>query len=141
MCTKKFVRSVTRYSGSLVCLIMSDVYSPTQSENSRLDSTTERDKVKQIRINSELIALACGILGVAAAVWAYWMVLPGVILGAIAIVLGWLARRDGSREGGGIAIALGIAAILLVPSVLVIAYEAESWGRDCALNPTHDPNC
>ena len=97
--------------------------------------------MKRAWFNSELIALACGTLGVAAAVWAYWLILPGVILGAVAIVLGWLARRDGSREGGGIAIALGIAAILLVPSVLVIADEAESWGRDCALNPTHDPNC
>ena len=38
-------------------------------------------------------------------------------------------------------IALGIAAILLAPSVLVIADQAESWGRDCALDPTHDPNC
>ena len=25
--------------------------------------------------------------------------------------------------------------------VLFIAHEAEGWGRDCALNPTHDPNC
>ena len=97
--------------------------------------------MKGIRINSELIALACGALGMAAAVWVYWMILPGVILGALAIVLGWLARRNGSREGGSVAIALGIAVILLVPSVLVIADEAESWGRGCALDPTHDPNC
>ena len=97
--------------------------------------------MKRTRINSELIALACGILGVAAAVWAYWLILPGVILGAVAIVLGWLTRRNGNREGGSVAIALGIAAILLVPSVWVIAVEAEDWGRDCALNPTHDPNC
>jgi uncharacterized membrane protein (UPF0136 family) len=93
------------------------------------------------KINSELVALACGILGVAAAVWVYWLILPGVILGAVAVVLGWLTRRNGSQEGGGVAIALGVAAILLVPSVLFIADEAESWGRDCALNPTSDPNC
>lgn len=97
--------------------------------------------MKRIKINSELVALACGILGVAAAVWAYWMILPGVVLGAVAVVLGWYARRNGSREGGSVAIALGIAAILLVPSVLVVVDEAEDWARDCALNPTHDPNC
>jgi predicted PurR-regulated permease PerM len=87
------------------------------------------------------IALVCGALGVLAAVWAYWMVLPGVILGAVAVVLGWLARRDGHREPGSVAMTLGIVAILLVPSVLVIANQAEKWGRDCALDPTHDPNC
>ena len=76
-----------------------------------------------------------------AAVWAYWMVLPGLVLGAIAVVLGWRSRRNGKLEGGSVAIALGIAAILLVPSVLFIADEAEGWGRDCALNPAHDPNC
>ena len=97
--------------------------------------------MKRFRINTELVALACGILAMMAAVWAYWMILPGVVLGAIAVVLGWWSRRDGNPEGGSVAIALGIAAILLVPSVLFIADEAESWGRDCALNPTHDPNC
>lgn len=93
------------------------------------------------RINSEPIAVACGIVGVVAAVWAYWMILPGLILGAVAVVLGWRNRGKGNREGGSVAIALGIAAILLVPSVLVIVDEAESWGRDCALDPTNDPHC
>jgi O-antigen ligase len=97
--------------------------------------------MKRININSELVALACGILGVVTAVWVYWLILPGVVLGAVAVVLGWRSRRNGSREGGSVAIALGIAAILLVPSVLVMANEAEGWGRDCALDPTHDPNC
>jgi O-antigen ligase len=120
---------------------MSDVHSPAQSEETRPNSTIEGAKMKRIRINSELVALACGILGVAAAVWAYWLILPGVILGTVAIVLGLLTRRKGSREGRSVAIALGIAAILVVPSVWLIADEAESWGRDCALNPTHDPNC
>ena len=141
MWVEKCVRSVTRLGGPFVCLIMNDLHSPTQSEESRPNSTADGAKTKRIKINSELIALACGILGVAAAVWAYWMILPGVILGTVAIVLGSLTRRNGSREGGTVAIALGIAAILLVPSVLFIADEAESWGRDCALNPTHDPNC
>ena len=115
---------------------MSEIQRPARSAESRPRSAAE-----EIKINSELVALACGILGVAAAVWAYWLILPGVILGAVAVVLGWLARRNGRREGGSAAIALGIAAILLVPSVLFIADGAESWGRDCALDPTHDPNC
>jgi hypothetical protein len=138
---KKFARNVTREGGPFVCLIMSDVQSPAQSERSRPSSTREGANMKRIKINSELIALACGILGVAAAVWVYWLILPGVTLGAVAVGLGWLTRRSGNREGGGVAIALGIAAILLVPSVLFIADAAESWGRDCALDPAHDPNC
>ncbi|HUP71738.1 MAG TPA: hypothetical protein VM282_01705 [Acidimicrobiales bacterium] len=87
------------------------------------------------------IALACGVLGVLAALWVYWLILPGVILGAVAVVLGWHTRRNGGSELGSVAMTLGIVAILLVPSVLVIADQAEDWGRDCALDPTHDPNC
>ena len=97
--------------------------------------------MERIKISSELVAVACGILGVVAAVWVYWMILPGVTLGAVAVVVGWRTRHDRSREGGSVAIALGIAAVVLVPSVLIIANEAESWGRDCAVDPTHDPNC
>ena len=88
-----------------------------------------------------MIAFVCGVLGVVAAVWVYWLVLPGVILGAVAVVLGWRARRKGASERGSVALALGIVAILLVPSVLAVAEGAEDWGRDCALDPTHDPNC
>ena len=83
-----------------------------------------------------MVALACGVLGVAAAVWMYWLVVPGVILGIAAIVLGLRARRDGPSEAGSVAAALGFVAILLVPSVLFVASESESYGRDCALNPT-----
>jgi uncharacterized membrane protein (UPF0136 family) len=89
-----------------------------------------------------MIALACGVLGVIAAVWVYWLILPGVILGSVAVVLGWHTRRkEEGSERGSVAMALGIVAILLVPSVLAVAHSAEDWGRDCALDPTHDPNC
>ena len=88
-----------------------------------------------------MIALACGVLGVVLAVWAYWLILPGLILGAVAVVLGWRTRRKESSERGAVAMALGIVAILLVPSVMAVADGAEDWGRDCALDPTHDPNC
>ena len=97
--------------------------------------------MQHIRSKSQSIALACGVLGVLAALWVYWLILPGVILGAVAIVLGWRTRRNGGSELGSVAMTLGIVAILLVPSVLVIADQAEDWGRDCALDPTHDPNC
>jgi hypothetical protein len=100
--------------------------------------------MEQIRSRSQSIALGCGVLGVLAAVWAYWLILPGLILGAVAVVLGWRARRarrDGGSERGSVAMALGIVAILLVPSVLVAVDGAEKWGRDCALAPTHDSNC
>ena len=76
--------------------------------------------MKQVKVNSELIALACGILGLLAAVFAYWLIVPGLILGAAAVVLGWRARRSGSVEGGSVAVALGVVAILLVPAVWVV---------------------
>ena len=97
--------------------------------------------MQHIRSKSQSIALACGVLGVLAAVWVYWLVLPGVILGAVAVVLGWRTRRNGGSELGSVAMTLGIVAILLVPSVLSVAHNAEQWGRDCASEPTHDPNC
>lgn len=87
------------------------------------------------------LAFACGVLGVIAAVWAYWLIVPGVILGAVAVAQGWRDRRRGHRERGSVAIALGVVAVLLVPSVLVAVDAAEDWGRDCALDPDHDPNC
>ena len=47
-----------------------------------------------------MIAFACGVLGVVAAVWVYWLILPGVILGAVAVVLGWRThRKEGSEHG------------------------------------------
>lgn len=88
-----------------------------------------------------VIALGCGVLGVVAAVWIYWLVVPGVVLGIAAVVLGWRSRRGGASEPASIAIALGLVAILLVPSVMAIANSAENWGRDCESNANPDPNC
>jgi O-antigen ligase len=98
-------------------------------------------EMQTISSRSQLIALACGVLGVLAAVWVYWMVLPGLILGAVAVGLGWRVRRKEGERRGSVAIALGIVAILLVPSVFAQTEGAERWGRDCALDPAHDPNC
>ena len=86
------------------------------------------------------IAVACGTLGVITAVWVFWLIVPGVIFGVVAVVLGVRARRRGDREMGSVAVALGIAAVLLVPSVLFVANDAENYGRDCALNPGN-PDC
>ena len=97
--------------------------------------------MQQISSKKEWIALAFGVLGVLAAVWVYWLILPGLIFGAVAIVLGWRSRLNGASERGSVAIALGIVAILLVPSTWAVADAAEDWGRDCALDPTRDPNC
>lgn len=88
-----------------------------------------------------LIALGCGVLGVVAAVWIYWLVVPGVVLGIAAVLLGWRSRRGRASEPASVAIALGLVAILLVPSVMAIADSAENWGRDCESDPVPDPNC
>lgn len=86
------------------------------------------------------IGVVLGAVGVLAAVWAYWLLVPGVVFGIAAIVLGIRARRQASSEAGSAAIALGIAALVLVPSVLVMIDDAEAWGRGCALNPAN-PDC
>jgi ABC-type transport system involved in cytochrome c biogenesis permease subunit len=86
------------------------------------------------------LAVGCGVVAVVAAVWIYWLVVPGIVLGAAAVVLGLRARTRGGREAGTAAVTLGIVAVLLVPSVIAVTTWAEEWGRDCALNPTN-PDC
>ena len=85
-------------------------------------------------------AVACGVLGFLGAVVAYWLVLPGLLFGLAAIVLGWRARSDHVRLGA-VAMTLGVVAVLLVPAVNQVADDAEDWGRECALDPESDPNC
>lgn len=90
----------------------------------------------QSRARSLSIAgLGCGVFAALSAVWVYWLVVPGILFGIAAIVLGAIARREGPSEPATVAIILGIVALLLVPSVLFVADEAESYGRDCALDP------
>ena len=84
-------------------------------------------------------ALACAVVAVLTALWLYWLVVPAVLSGTAAIVLGWRSRRDGGSELGSAALAVGIVALLLVPAVLFIADEAEEWGRDCVVDP--GPDC
>lgn len=86
------------------------------------------------------VGVVCGVLGAVAAVWAYWMVVPGLVFGIAAIVLGVRAHLRSSGAAGSVAIALGVAALLLVPSVLFVVDGAEDWGRECTLNPAN-PDC
>jgi hypothetical protein len=83
-----------------------------------------------------IVGLTCAILAVVAAVWMYWVVVPGLILGVAAVVIGVVERRKGPSEIASVTLALGLTAVLLVPSVLFIADEAESYGQDCAVDPS-----
>jgi len=91
-------------------------------------------------------AIACAVLGLAALVMAYWLVLPSIVFGIGAIVLGVMARRRSGdtqpgRDRATIAVTLGVVAVLMTPVILMHTAEAEDWGRDCAHDPNHDPNC
>lgn len=86
------------------------------------------------------VGLVLGALGVFTAVWTFFLIVPGIVFGVAAIVLGVRARRRAASEKGSVAIALGVVALLLVPSVLVLVNAAEGWGRDCTLYPNH-PDC
>ena len=87
------------------------------------------------------IAVIAGIVGVVTAFLMYWLVLPGVVLGLAAVLLGAKIRRRGPSDAATVAITLGLVAILAVPAFHATADSAEQWGRDCALDPSHDPNC
>jgi hypothetical protein len=87
------------------------------------------------------LALVCGVIGVVGAMIWYWLVVPSLLLGLAAVVLGWRARGRGRLELGSVAMTLGVVAILLVPAFLTTADNAEDWGRDCALHPEADSNC
>ena len=101
--------------------------------------TLVRDETK--RDNVALGAVVCGVLGFVVTNIMYWLVLPGLVLGLAAALLGWMARRRGHREIAAVAITLGVVTMILVPSFIATADSAEEWGRDCALDPKHDPNC
>ncbi len=93
-----------------------------------------------------LWALGTAVLGVAAVIVAYWLILPAVVLGLIAVILGVIARRraaPGARahDIATVAVCLGAVAMLFTPVVLMQTSAAEDWGRDCALDPERDENC
>lgn len=109
----------------------------TQTESIEWSRETQQERGGHTQATA---AIASGALGIAAAVGAYWLVVPGVVLGIIAIALGAWSHRRSAREAGAVAVALGIVSVLLVPSVLFVVAEAEDWGRECTINPTN-PDC
>ncbi len=91
-------------------------------------------------------ALVSAALGLVAVIVAYWMVLPGVVLGLVAVIVGVIARRRAARGGRArdiatVAVCLGAVAMLFTPVVLLQTSAAQDWGRDCALHPEQDKNC
>lgn len=91
-------------------------------------------------------ALASAALGIAAVIVAYWMVVPSIVLGLVAVIVGVIARRRGvpgarAHDIATVAVSLGAAAMLFTPVVLMHTSAAEDWGRDCALHPEQDENC
>lgn len=90
--------------------------------------------------------LVSAVLGVAAVVVMYWLVVPAVLFGLTAVILGLIAHRRAAltgwnRDMATAAVCLGAAAVLFTPVVLMQTAGAEDWGRDCALHPERDENC
>ncbi len=96
----------------------------------------------------------CAVLAVLAALFLYWLWVPSIALGAVAVGLGVVGRRRAltgspardiaggspARDMAVAAIALGLVAVLMTPAVNGIAKGEEDYGRKCALNPEH-PDC
>ena len=91
--------------------------------------------------NSSRIGVVLGGLAIVAATLTFWLIVPGALLGIAAIWVGLRDRKKGMQEVGTVAIALGAVALYLVPMTIFIADGAEEWGRNCALDPSSDPNC
>ena len=87
------------------------------------------------------IAMGFGCAALVAAFLMYWFPVPAVVLAVVAIVMGVRARRRGARELAAIAITVAVIAIAFGPALLSASNSGEDWGRDCALDPTSDPNC
>jgi hypothetical protein len=107
---------------------------------------TENDPSARTADSLALWALASALLGVVGVIVFYWLILPAVVLGVIAIILGVIARRRGppgarAHDMATVAVCLGAVAILFTPVVLMQTSAAEDWGRDCALHPEQDENC
>ncbi len=107
------------------------------------------DLIREVRPSDTLagVGLALAVLALLGAAFVYWLVVPGVVLGAAAATLGFIARRRaiaggrGSRDLAVVVITLGVVAILFTPVVMMASKAGEDWGRSCALDPQHDPNC
>ena len=91
-------------------------------------------------------ALVSSAFALLAVMVTYWLIVPAVVLGLLAIVLGRIARRRAAlgargRDIATVAMCLGAVAVVFTPVVLMQTSAAEDWGRDCALHPEEDENC
>ena len=107
---------------------------------------TEADLSARGAHSLALWALVSAVLGVVGVIVFYWLVLPAVLLGLIAVILGVIARRRTAPGARGhdmatVAVCLGAVAMVFTPVVLMQTSAAEDWGRDCALHPEQDENC
>lgn len=107
---------------------------------------TEADNPARSADSLALWALVSATLGVVALIVAYWMVVPAVLLGLVAVIVGVIARRRAvlgarARDIATVAVCLGAVAMLFTPVLLAHTSAAENWGRDCALHPEQDENC
>lgn len=107
---------------------------------------TEPDRSADSADSLALWALVSAALGVVAVIVAYWLILPPVVLGLVALIVGVIARRRAApgaraRDIATVAVCLGVVAMLFTPVVLMHTSAAEEWGRDCALHPEQDENC
>lgn len=86
----------------------------------------------------------CAVLAVLLALLMYWLWVPSILLGAVALGLAIVGRRHAVagasvRDLAVAAIALGVVAILMTPAINLIAQGEADYGRKCALNPEqHD---
>lgn len=92
-----------------------------------------------------LVGLVAGIFAVAALGAIFWIIVPSVALGLLALVLGIVGRRRalkgaGRRDMAVVAIVLGLVAALGTPWAALVSESGEDYGRQCALNPS-DPDC
>ncbi len=107
---------------------------------------TETDRSADSADSLALWALVISALGVVAVIVAYWLIVPAVVLGLVAVIVGVIARRRAApgsraRDFATVAVCLGAVAMLFTPVVLIHTSAAEDWGRDCALHPEQDENC
>jgi uncharacterized membrane protein len=107
---------------------------------------TESDLSPRSADSLALWALGSAALGVVSVIVIYWAIVPAVLFGLVAVIVGLMARQRADRGGRArdiamVAVCLGAVAMLFTPVVLMHTHAAEDWGRDCALRPEHDENC
>lgn len=93
-----------------------------------------------------LVAFVTSLVAIAALLLTFWLIVPAVVFGLIALTLGLKARRRavagaGRRDMAMAAIVLGLVAMLGTPWSAWVSAAGEDWGRSCAIDPVPDPNC